>query len=445
MTRKYFGTDGVRGRVGEATITVEFVLKLGNAFGRALKDAMDNRAVVVGQDTRASGDMLKAAFISGITAAGVDVINLGVVPTPVIAFMTRSLNAAAGVVLSASHNPHYDNGIKLFSSEGHKLSDEMEYQIENYIENGFVYQEQAKFGQISSQINEIEPYIAFCLEQFAKQINLAGKKIVLDCAHGATYRLARDVFSRLNVQFVEISSSPNGFNVNEDCGTVHLEKLSDSVINMGADLGIAFDGDGDRIMLVDGSGCVVDGDDILLLLAKHQSPQSSVENGLVGTVMTNLSIEQEAKKQGLEFVRAKVGDRCVMEVLLQKKWHLGGEASGHIINLRYNSTGDGVMTALQVLAILSKLDRPLSELIGVKKMPQIMINVPLTRKLGADDLSLLIEDVSFVERQLGDEGRVVLRPSGTEPVLRVMVEAVSVELARKWVDYLVEKSQIKLV
>ncbi|WP_440993913.1 phosphoglucosamine mutase [Cysteiniphilum litorale] len=440
MARKYFGTDGVRGKVGVNPITPEFAMKMGNAVGQALREKRLPLVVVIGQDTRRSSDMLKAGFIAGITAVGVNVINLGMVPTPVVAFMVPIFKAGAGVVLSASHNPFYDNGIKLFSSEGHKLPDDVEYQIEHYIDEEFYYQPEGEFGEIYSQINEVQPYIKHCLTSFADQINLSDKKIIVDCANGALFRVAKEVFSRLNLNTVNIASNPDGLNINESCGAVHLDTLKTAVINQNADLGIAFDGDGDRIMLVDETGCVVDGDDILLALAKYN------ENilGVVGTVMTNLAIEQEFSKLNLPFKRAKVGDRYVMELLLENNWALGGESSGHIIDLRYNSTGDGLMAALQILALLTKTNKPLSMLADSQKMPQLMINVPLTKKLDANDMSLLIEDVSFVEKTLGDHGRVVLRPSGTEPVLRVMVEAKTVDLTKKWVDYLVEKVKEKL-
>lgn len=440
MARKYFGTDGVRGKVGVDPITPEFAMKLGNAFGQVLRDKGLPLVVVVGQDTRRSSDMLKAGFIAGITAVGVNVINLGVVPTPVVAFMVPTFKAGAGVVLSASHNSYYDNGIKLFSCEGYKLPDDVEYQIESYIDEDFYYQLEGKFGEIYSQINQVEPYAEYCLALFSDKINLQDKKIIVDCANGALYRVAKEVFTRLNLNVIEIASSPNGLNINEACGAVHLHQLKSAVIDQGAYLGIAFDGDGDRIMLLDETGCVVDGDDILLVLAKH----TGNVQGVVGTVMTNLAIEQAFSKLGLPFKRAKVGDRYVMELLIENNWALGGESSGHIIDLRYNTTGDGLMAALQVLAFLSKAQQPLSALINIQKMPQLMVNVPLTKKLDANDMSLLIEDIRFVEKILSDDGRVVLRPSGTELVLRVMVEATTIELTKQWVNYLVKKVKEKL-
>ena len=446
MSRKYFGTDGIRGKVGRLPITVDFALKLGNAVGKVLVSNGHAQQVILGQDTRASGDMLKSAFISGVTAAGVDVINLGVVPTPVVAFMVRALKVSAGVVLTASHNPYSDNGIKLFSAQGQKLSDEVEYDIEQEIDREFYYHREAKFGRIISQINQIEPYISHCVKCFCDYMNasdLADKKIILDCANGAMYRVARSVFDQLGIPYKEIASAPNGVNINASCGAVDLDLLKQSVITEGADLGIAFDGDGDRLMLIDEMGEIVDGDDMLSVLSQHPDIVGKVK-GVVGTVMTNLAIEHDFKKRKINFQRAKVGDRYVLELLTKHQWSLGAEASGHIINLHYNTTGDGLLAALQILAVMAKTDQSLSDLTHIQKMPQVMINVPLIRQVGADDLSLLIQDVSFVEKNLKNNGRVVLRPSGTEPVLRVMVEAKHKADAKHWADYLVQKVTQKI-
>lgn len=440
MARKYFGTDGVRGRVGAYPVTPEFSMKLGNALGQVLFDKKLPLLVVIGQDTRCSSDMLKSGFIAGITASGVSVINLNIIPTPVVAFMVKVLKSAAGVVLSASHNPYYDNGIKLFSHEGHKLPDDVEYQIERYIDEGFYYEPNGIFGEIFGHTDQVKSYIDHCISCFSNKISLPNKKIVIDCANGALFRISKEVFKCLDLDILEIASNPDGLNINKNCGAVHLDCLRKAVISKKAYMGIAFDGDGDRIILVDEAGCTFDGDDILLLLAKY----SIKANGVVGTVMTNLAIEQEFLKMNVPFKRAKVGDRYVIEILLENNWVLGGESSGHIIDLRYNTTGDGLMAALQVLAVLSQLQQPLSTLLEIKKMPQLMINVPLDRKLDANDMSLLIEDVSFVEKSLGDNGRVILRPSGTEPVLRVMVEAKTETLTRKWTNYLVLKAKEKL-
>ncbi|MFZ9035210.1 MAG: phosphoglucosamine mutase [Francisellaceae bacterium] len=444
MARKYFGTDGVRGWVGQFPLTVDFVLKLGNAVGRLLeKQHKEKPCVVIGQDTRASCDMLKNAFISGITAAGVNVINLGIVPTPVVAFMVERLRAQAGVVISASHNPYYDNGIKLFSHEGHKLPDAFEMEIERHIDGEFYYVGNDRFGVVENQINQIEPYVSYCREKFAKNMDLTGKKVVLDCANGATFRVAKAVFENLGIEFTEIASDPDGYNINEDCGAVHTQKLVDTVVKMKADIGIAFDGDGDRLMLVDHSGRVIDGDEILYLLAQAPEIVGSI-GGVVGTVMTNLAVEKALAEEEVAFKRAKVGDRYVMEMMLDNGWCLGGEASGHIINLNFNSTGDGLMAALQVLAVISQRKASLFDLCRIKKMPQVMINVPLLRKIDAQDLSLLIEDVTFVEKAMAADGRVVLRPSGTENLLRVMVEARDDRVAQKWAHYLVDKVKEKI-
>ena len=446
MSRKYFGTDGIRGKVGRFPITVDFALKLGNAVGKVLVKNGNAQSIVLGQDTRASGDMLKSAFISGVTAAGIDVINLGVVPTPVVAFMVRALEVSAGVVLTASHNPHNDNGIKLFSAKGQKLSDEIEYDIERQIDREFYYHSKAKFGRIISQINQIDPYVLHCIKHFSGHINaanVADKKIVLDCANGAMYRVAQNVFDRLNIQYKTIASEPNGVNINAGCGAVNLDLLKQSVIEQCADLGIAFDGDGDRLMLVDNRGNIVDGDDMLCLLSRHPDIVGKT-NGVVGTVMTNLAIAQDFVRRKINFQRAKVGDRYVLELLTKHHWNLGAEASGHIINLHYNTTGDGLLAGLQILAVMTKTGKSLSELVNIQKMPQVMINVPLANKIGADDLSLLIQDVSFVEKNLKNNGRVVLRPSGTEPVLRVMVEAKQKADANHWAEYLAQKVKQKI-
>lgn len=440
--RKYFGTDGVRGAFGQAPITVDFAIKMGNALAQVLNARQDVRPVIIGQDTRGSSDSLKYALVSGLAAAGVHAINLGVVPTPVLAYMTKHHNGAAGVMISASHNKHSDNGIKVFSAEGMKLSDAMEKALEEAIDAEFYYAQNGDFGQLSNQINQVDDYIEYCLKQFYSKVNYGGK-VLVDCAHGASYRVADRVFSELGINYEMIASQPNGKNINADCGAVALKMLAQKVVECGADLGIAFDGDGDRIMLVDEKGATIDGDQIIYLMAKHPNIVGA-SKGYVGTVMTNLVFEKSFKNLEAEFVRAKVGDRYVMEQLTTRGWHIGGEASGHIINLHYNTTGDGLMAALQMLAIFSQDTRKVSEITSITKMPQIMINVPLKSKLDGDDMSLLFDDVVHAEKSLGDRGRVVLRPSGTEPVLRVMVEADEYALAEQYVNYLVEKVKEKL-
>lgn len=440
--RKYFGTDGVRGAFGQAPITVDFAVKMGNALAQVLNARQDTRPVIIGQDTRGSSDSLKYALVSGLAAGGVHAINLGVVPTPVLAYMTKQHNGAAGVMISASHNKHSDNGIKVFSAEGMKLSDAMERALEEAIDADFYYAQNGDFGQLSNQINQVDDYIEYCLKQFYSKVNYGGK-VLVDCAHGASYRVADRVLSELGVNYEMIASQPNGKNINADCGAVALKMLAQKVVESGAALGIAFDGDGDRIMLVDEKGATIDGDQIIYLMAKHPNIVGA-SKGYVGTVMTNLVFEKSFKNLGTEFARAKVGDRYVMEQLTTKGWSIGGEASGHIINLHYNTTGDGLMAALQMLAIFSQDNRKVSEITSMTKMPQIMINVPLKSKLDGDDMSLLFDDVVYAEKSLGDRGRVVLRPSGTEPVLRVMVEADEHTLAEQYVDYLVGKVKEKL-
>ena len=443
MSRQYFGTDGIRGKVGDSVITVDFALRLGHALGKAISNQNQNRFIVIGQDTRISGDMLKMAFMSGVTLSGIDVVNLGIVPTPVVAFMVRHMKASAGVVFSASHNPYYDNGIKFFSSNGYKQSDAMEYEIERLINEGFQYDKNNLYGQITSKINCVGPYVQTCLDIFSKNISLSSKKIVLDCANGALYRIAANVFKKIGLNFVEIASTPNGKNINYKCGSENINFLKTHVLKEKADFGIAFDGDGDRVIFVDSHGDIVDGDLILLILARYYKFDKA--EGVVGTDMTNLSIEHFLQQQKIPFERSKVGDRYVVEKLLKNRWHLGGEPSGHIVNLKYNSTGDALMATLQVLSIISKTGKCLRDLVNIEKTPQVMKNIPLTRKLDAGDMSLLIPDISFVEKELMDIGRIVLRPSGTESVLRIMVEAKDIELAKKWTEYLERKIKNKIL
>ena len=441
MFRKYFGTDGIRGKVGHLPITVDFAVKLGNAVGKFFVNRGHDPKVILGQDTRASGYMLKAAFMSGITATGIDVINLDIVPTPLIAFMVKLLKAAGGVVLTASHNPYMYNGIKLFSARGQKLSDQEEYYIEQQIDQKFYYHPKSKFGTITNKINIIQPYISHCVKSFSNHINLdnfSKKKIILDCANGAMYCVVRNVLNQFIIPYKEIASAPNGVNINENCGTVNLDLLRNLVITEGANLGIAFDGDGDRLMLIDDQGKTVDGDDILCILSKYPDIVGKV-SGVVGTIMTNLAIENDFKKRKINFQRAKVGDRYVLELLRKYNWSLGAEASGHVINLYYNTTGDALLTLLQILAIMAKTDKSLSDLSNIQKIPQVMINVPLRHQLDSSDLSLFIQDVRFVEKKLKNNGRVVLRPSGTESVLRIMVEAKYKADAQYWAEYLVGK------
>ena len=448
MFRKYFGTDGVRGKVGCTPITIDFALKLGNAVGKVLVKNTHVQRIVLGQDTRSSGDMLKSAFISGVTAAGIDVINLGIVPTPVVAFMVKELKVSAGVVLTASHNPYNYNGIKLFSAKGQKISYEIEYDIEQQVNRNFYYDQNKKFGIIINKINHINPYITHCIKSFSKFINirnLKDKRIILDCANGAMYRVARNVFNQLGVIYKEIASRPNGININKGCGTMNLEVVQKYVINESADLGIAFDGDGDRLIIINNQGKIIDGDDMLYLLSQHPDIVGQKVTGVIGTVMTNLAVEKDLKERKIDFHRAKVGDRHILELLKKYNWYLGAEASGHIINLNYNTTGDGLLGALQILSIMIKTNQSLSNLLHIQKMPQILVDLPLKHQISSENLSLFKQEVNFVEKNLKDNGRVILRLSGTESVLRLMVEAKYDHDARYWVNYLVQKLKRKIL
>ena len=443
--RKYFGTDGVRGFVGQFPITAEFAQKLGNAVGQIVSGYTESHnTVVIGQDTRSSSDFLKYSLVSGLTAAGVNVIDLGVVPTPIVAFMTIQKEAAAGFVITASHNKFTDNGIKLFSSTGHKLRDEVELAIEDKIDEPFFYNKECRFGTYVQVIDPLAEYIADCKEKFAGIVNYKGK-VVVDCANGAGSKGLENLLAEFGINAISIASEPNGLNINEKCGATHTNNISKAVLEHGADIGISLDGDGDRIMLVDEKGQEIDGDAILYILSQYNAVSGGT-NGVVGTVMTNAAYENEYKRLNIPFVRAKVGDRYVMEQLANNNYKLGGESSGHIINLNHGTTGDGLLTALQLLAVLSQDNKPVSEFqSGFELMKQTMINVPLTSKVSADELSTLITDVTDVEKRLGDNGRVLLRPSGTEPVLRVMVEATDKAIATKEAEYLVEKVKQKLV
>ncbi|APC97448.1 phosphoglucosamine mutase [Francisella frigiditurris] len=441
--RKYFGTDGIRGLVGKFPITAEFAQKLGNAVGQIIDEYKEHNLVIVGQDTRGSSDFIKYALVSGLTAAGVDVIDLGVVPTPIVAFMAVEKQAGAGFVVTASHNKFTDNGIKLFSSKGFKLRDEIELEVEEKIDGPFFYNKDCKFGTYTKLENPLNDYIKDCKAKFLNLIKYNGK-VVVDCANGAGSNNLEKLLAEFNINTITIASKPNGLNINEKCGATYIKNISEAVLKNKADLGIALDGDGDRIIIVDEKGQEIDGDAILYILSNYTKVSGSTA-GVVGTAMTNMSYENEYKKQNIPFIRAKVGDRYVIEELVKNNYKLGGESSGHIINLNYGTTGDGLLTALQLLAILSLENKAVSELYsGVELMQQTMINVPLKSKVGADELSTLIEDVSTVEKRLGDNGRVLLRPSGTEPVLRVMVEATDKETATKEAEFLVEKVKSKL-
>lgn len=422
MSRKYFGTDGVRGKVGEMPITPDFVMKLGWAAGKVLAK-QGSKKVLIGKDTRISGYMLEAALEAGLSAAGLKPVLLGPMPTPAVAYLTRTFRAEAGVVISASHNPYYDNGIKFFSTQGTKLPDEIETAIENAMDEEIRCVESSQLGKASRIDDAPGRYIEFCKSTFPSELSLDGLKIVVDCAHGATYHIAPSVFRELGADVITMGCSPDGLNINDKVGSTAPKALVERVLQEQADLGVAFDGDGDRLIMVDHTGYEVDGDELLYIIARDLQQQGSLGGGVVGTLMTNMGLEVALAKLDIPLVRAKVGDRYVMELLLEKGWRLGGENSGHIICLDQTTTGDGIVAALQVLKAASRVGKTLFELRrDIKKFPQVLINV---RFSGEQDplLSASVQQaVQDAEKALGKSGRVLLRKSGTEPLIRVMVE-----------------------
>lgn len=422
MSRKYFGTDGVRGKVGELPITPEFALKLGWAAGKVL--ASQGRAsVVVGKDTRLSGYLLESALEAGLSAAGVSVRLLGPMPTPAIAHLTRAFHASAGIVISASHNPYYDNGIKFFGADGKKLDDKVEAEIESWLDKPLTIDAPDALGKAMRQEDARGRYIEFCKSTFPYALNLEGLKIALDCAHGAAYQVGPAVFTELGAEVVKIACAPDGLNINENCGSTHPGLLQKAVVETGADLGIAFDGDSDRVLMVDRHGALVDGDALIYIIARDRVEQGLPLAGVVGTLMSNMGMELAIRELGLEFVRAKVGDRYVMAELEQRGWVLGGEASGHIVLLDKTTTGDAVIAALQVLAVIVRTGKSLHELrAGMSIFPQHMINVRVAQKRDPLAEPAIAAAVKEAEQVLAGRGRVLLRPSGTEPVIRVMVE-----------------------
>jgi phosphoglucosamine mutase len=424
MERKYFGTDGIRGRVGEGAITPDFVMKLGWSVGRVLGDGNKRRnKVVIGKDTRISGYMFESALEAGLSAAGIDILLLGPMPTPGIAYLTRTLHAQAGIVISASHNPYQDNGIKFFSAHGTKLSDEIELAIEAEIDKEFSCVDSSKLGKAERIEDAAGRYIEFCKSTVPLGMELKGMKIVLDCAHGATYYVAPCVFDELGADVTTIGTSPNGLNINAGFGSTHPEALQKAVLEQGADIGIALDGDGDRVLMVDNKGELVDGDELLYVIAKSRQSEAQLNGGVVGTVMSNLGLENAFADAGISFKRAKVGDRYVMELLKEDGWHLGGEGSGHIICLDRTTTGDGIVSALQVLYALQQSGESLSDMkAGMKKYPQLLINVRVNGPVDLASSKKIQSAVRDVEAKMGKRGRVLLRPSGTEPLVRVMVE-----------------------
>jgi phosphoglucosamine mutase len=430
MEKSYFGTDGIRGRVGEYPITAEFVLKLGWAVGRVLQTKGFNK-VVVGKDTRISGYMFESALEAGLSAAGVNIALLGPMPTPGIAYLTRTLHACAGIVVSASHNPYYDNGIKFFSRDGQKLPDAVEEQIEELLAQPLETAEPDALGKAERIVDAAGRYIEFCKSTIPAYTSLTGIKLVVDCAHGATYHIAPSVFEEMGATVIPLGVAPDGLNINLDCGSTKPAALCATVKEQGADLGIAFDGDGDRVIMVDHRGEILDGDELLFIIARDRLRIGARFNAVVGTLMTNLGLEVALRALGLELRRARVGDRYVMECLLAENLILGGESSGHIICLDRTTTGDGIISALQVLSAMLRSGKSLHDLkAGMSKCPQMLINVSVAGRVDLQRASIQ-EAVRAVENQLGDNGRVLLRSSGTEPVVRVMVEGMDAGIVER--------------
>ncbi len=425
MSKKYFGTDGIRGRVGEHPITPQFVMHLGYAAGKVLGHSLsgERAGVLIGKDTRISGYMLESALEAGLIAAGIDVYLAGPVPTPAVAYLTRALRLQAGIVISASHNPFEDNGIKFFSAYGTKLPDEIEEAIESVLDEPMHTNASDGLGKAKRIDDAVGRYIEFCKSTFPTELDLRGLKIVVDSAHGATYHIARHVFHELGADVITIGAQPNGKNINDGYGATAPANLQKAVVEHHADIGIALDGDGDRLIMADGSGNIYDGDQLLYVIAKHRHTLGKLQGGVIGTLMTNLAFEHAMQKLDIPFERAKVGDRYVMELLHKNGWQLGGENSGHIICLDKHSTGDGIVSALQVLHALRLNNQTLTESVQELHMyPQVLINVRIAKGVDCLGHSGVIAAVADAEKKLSGRGRVLLRPSGTEPLLRVMVE-----------------------
>ncbi len=432
MKRKFFGTDGIRGTVGLFPITPDFVLQLAHAVGRVLKSSHSRPRVLIGKDTRISGYMLESALESGFNSAGVDVVLLGPVPTPAVAYLTRAQRAHLGVVISASHNPYADNGIKFFSHMGTKLDDAWESQVEAMMEQAPVWSSSDHLGKAKRLDDAAGRYIELCKSTFGAALSLRGLKLVVDAAHGAAYQIAPAVFHELGAQVVSVGCSPDGLNINDGVGATHPESLVRAVRESGADLGIALDGDADRLQMVDAAGRIYNGDELLYVLADDRLGRDEVVPGVVGTLMTNMAIERALTQRGVELVRTQVGDRYVLEALTAKGWMLGGEGSGHLLVLDKHSTGDGIVSALQVLQACVRRGCNLSEsLQDVRLYPQHMINVRLGPGVDWKTHAGLAQTRQLVEQQLQGRGRILIRASGTEPVLRIMVEAEQDDLARE--------------
>jgi phosphoglucosamine mutase len=438
MSRQYFGTDGIRGTVGQPPITPDFVLRLAHAVGRVLKRSEERPTVLIGKDTRISGYMLESALESGFNSAGVDVVLLGPLPTPGVAYLTRAVRASLGVVISASHNAFADNGIKFFSAQGSKLPDAWEISVEEALQEPPVWAESAKLGKSRRLDDAAGRYIEFCKSSFASDLTLKGLKIVVDAAHGAAYHIAPKVFHELGADVICIGCTPNGLNINDGVGATHPEALIEAVKANGADYGVALDGDADRLQLVDAQGRLFNGDEVLFLMVSERLARGEAVPGAVGTLMTNLAVELALKERGVQFVRAKVGDRYVLEALEKHNWLLGGEGSGHLLALDKHTTGDGLVSALQVLQACVRSGKKLSKLLeGVSLFPQTLINLRLQPGHDWQSSAALKAMTRSVEAELGNTGRILIRASGTEPLLRVMVEAQDAVQAKTCAERLV--------
>ncbi len=436
--KKYFGTDGIRGKVGENLINPEFVMKLGWAAGKVLAGQGTNK-VLIGKDTRISGYMLESALEAGLSAAGINIVLLGPMPTPAIAYLTKTFRSEAGIVISASHNPYYDNGIKFFSADGMKLDDAIEIAIEEKMDKPMECVASDKLGKATRIGDAAGRYIEFCKGNFPSSLSLKGLKIVVDCANGATYHIAPNVLSELGAEVIEIGTEPDGVNINRKVGATSMKAVTESVLRNKADLGFALDGDGDRIMLVDHKGNVIDGDQIVYIIARDALKRGRLQGGVVGTVMSNLGLEVALGALGVPFLRSNVGDRYVMELLKKKGWTIGGEGSGHVLNLTAASTGDGIVAGLQVLAAMLHADLTLNELSrGMTKYPQTLINVRFSEGTKPLQDKVVTLAVLEAEKALGDRGRVLLRKSGTEPLVRVMEEANDAQDSSTWAEHIAD-------
>lgn len=437
MKKSYFGTDGIRGKVGEYPITPDFMLKLGWAAGRVFSLDRYPSNVLIGKDTRISGYMFESALEAGLAAAGINTQLLGPMPTPAIAYLTRTFRAQAGIVISASHNPHYDNGIKFFGPDGMKLPDEVELQIEEQLDKPMTTVESSRIGKASRIGDAVGRYIEFCKSTIPSRIEFNGFKIVVDCAHGSTYHIAPHVFEEVGATVVAIGIQPNGLNINDGVGATKPERLSRAVLEEQADFGIALDGDGDRLIMADHKGEIVDGDELVYIIAKSRLESSGLRGPVVGTLMSNLGLEHALAALGVEFKRAAVGDRYVMEMMLQHDSVLGGESSGHIICRDRITTGDGIVSALQVMAAMHEAGKSLNELkSGMVKYPQCLVNVKVRDKVNLDEIEPVQKLKNEIQRELGNKGRILLRPSGTEPLIRIMVEGQDAHVVRATADRL---------